>query len=181
MPPRIRAVEEAANKVLKEAGVDRLPVPIDKIARRLAFVMHDKLPDDVSGMLVPTAPESSKRWIIIANRIHPVQRQRFTIAHELGHLLLHEYKTAHADGPQKIRFRDGKSSMGTDREEIEANQFAAEVLMPDYLMIPELRKLGLDSWDVSQAGAVAEQLTDLAAQCKVSEQALVLRIGTLVG
>jgi Zn-dependent peptidase ImmA (M78 family) len=71
--------------------------------------------------------------------------------------------------------------MGTDREEIEANQFAAEVLMPDYLMIPELRKLGLDSWDVSQAGAVAEQLTDLAAQCKVSEQALVLRIGTLVG
>jgi len=180
MPAKIRAVDEAVTRLLKESGVKKLPVSLDAIARSHAFVMRDKLPVEISGMLVPNDADARKRWTIVVNKDHPLNRQRFTMAHELGHLILHEYKTPHADGPQKIRFRDGRSAMGSDREEIEANQFAAEILMPDFLLIPELQRLGLDSWDGSPDGDIAKKLSELAALCKVSEQALVLRIATLL-
>lgn len=180
MPAKIRAVDEAVTRLLKEYAVKKLPVPLDAIAKSHAFVQRDKLPADISGMLVPNDPDARKRWIIVINKDHALTRQRFTMAHELGHLLLHEYKTPHADGPQTVRFRDGKSAMGSDREEIEANQFAAEILMPAYLVIPELQRLGLDSWDGSSNGEIADKLSELAKKCVVSEQALVLRIATLL-
>lgn len=106
-------------------------------------------------------------------------RQRFTIAHELGHLLLHRYTTPHADGRQ-IRFRDEDSSKGSVREEVEANQFAAEVLMPEDLIRAHL-KMSFDLADDTADREAVERLTRLAKRFEVSVQALSFRVANLIG
>ncbi len=58
-------------------------------------------------------------------------RQRFTIAHELGHFFLHRASSTVFVDAAPIFFRDESSSNGSQREEIEANAFAAELLMPE--------------------------------------------------
>jgi len=179
MEPRSRAVR-AARRLLDALGKNQLPVKIHEIAKNYAFVQHNNLTNDVSGMLIPTPPESRKRWIIVVNKNHSHERQNFSMAHELGHLVLHAYKTPHADGIQKIRFRDAESSLGRDRDEIEANQFAAELLMPAKLLIPRLEQLGLGAWDGNPSKEVGTVIETLAMECRVSEQALVLRIGNLL-
>jgi Zn-dependent peptidase ImmA (M78 family) len=170
----------AAERVLLEVDIKRLPVDIRAIVKRYAHVMPELLPPDISGMLIPAPAQPTKPWIILFNRKQAPERQRFTMAHELGHLLLHEYRAPHADGPRQVRYRDSVSSLGTDQEEVEANQFAAELLMPADLLIPRFENLGLNSWDGEVAKGFAEALQDLAAECKVSEQAMLLRIGNLL-
>jgi Zn-dependent peptidase ImmA (M78 family) len=61
-------------------------------------------------------------------------RQRFTIGHELGHLTLHHGHDLILERLVRLNFRDATSSTANDEEEIEANHFAAELLMPhDFL------------------------------------------------
>ena len=67
--------------------------------------------------------------------------------------------------------RNAKSSEGTDLLEIEANQFAAALLMPESLVEVELAKV--DSSDV-------EEVVRLLSRCfKVSTGAMALRLGAL--
>ena len=66
------------------------------------------------------------RAIITINGSHASTRQRFTVAHELGHLMLHSLGR---------KFRDVYSAATNSREELEANQFAAELLMPQSFMV----------------------------------------------
>jgi len=63
------------------------------------------------------------RIVIYINSRHPKRRQRFTLAHELGHYFLHPYKAQ--------RYRRDLPNGAADSEEAEANLFAAELLMPD--------------------------------------------------
>jgi Zn-dependent peptidase ImmA (M78 family) len=51
------------------------------------------------------------------------------MAHELGHLELHDLGGIHKDHKFPIRRRDERSSQAVDEEEIEANSFATELLM----------------------------------------------------
>lgn len=180
MRHRNRAGAEAA-KVLAAAGVSALPVNVREIARKYAFVLTETLPNDVSGMLVPTDAGSKKPAIIAVNKRHKLPRQRFTIAHELGHLLMHRYTAPHADGVSRIKFRDSTSSLGTDREEIEANQFAAELLMPTELLVPRLRQVGLDGVDIDDSRETKIKIATLAEEIGVSELALQYRIANLFG
>ena len=112
---------KAAEKVLKDNRVRRTPISVARIASRYATVVKRALEDDISGALIPLG---ENEWAILVNSQHHPNRQRFTIAHELGHLLLHGYRTPHAD--TQFRFRDARSSEGSVLEEIQANQFAAE-------------------------------------------------------
>ncbi|USK87293.1 ImmA/IrrE family metallo-endopeptidase [Peribacillus asahii] len=53
---------------------------------------------------------------ISVNKNHSRQRQRFTIAHELGHFLLHKGTAIHVDRNFRVNFRNGASSQATDLE-----------------------------------------------------------------
>jgi len=177
-----RAVR-AARRVVVGEGIESAPVPVQKIARKYAHLMYETLPDDVSGMLLPLPSEAQeRRWAIVVNEAHAPVRQRFTIAHELGHLLLHRYTTPHADGKFVVWFRNERSSKGSDREEVEANQFAAELLMPGRLVLAQATKLGLDLGD-SDADAATGKLTRvlgrLALKFEVSVQAISFRLANL--
>ena len=168
----------AAKELLASEGVRRLPVPVHDLAAKYAILVFREMPDDVSGILIPLeVPTQSKNWVIAVNSTHAPVRQRFTIAHELGHLVLHHFKAPHADGRLQVRFRDKKSAQGYDREEIQANQFAAELLMPERF----IRGLtnNSDIADTKSDSAALEQLETWAKRFEVSVQALSLRIANL--
>lgn len=173
----MRAIDRArreARRVLEKVKVRRLPVPVEKIARSFgADIVYESMSGEISGMLVPVELGS---WVIVVNKDHPEVRRRFTIAHELGHLLLHGYVTPHADKSFKVRRRDTASSDGSILEEIEANQFAAELLMPEDMLLKKFREEGLDYAPVLEEDS---QLAEIAEQFKVSRQALSIRLSSI--
>jgi hypothetical protein len=77
------------------------------------LVSYKTLDDDLSGFLL----RGGDRTIIGVNVAHPIERQRFTIAHELGHALLHEGDELHVDHGFSVNFRSPRSLEGTRVEE----------------------------------------------------------------
>lgn len=170
MPARFSLAKRRAAELLREARVRKAPVPIERLARIAgAEIQYEPFSGRVSGMVYrhPGNPP-----VIGVNSSHPETRQRFTIAHELGHILLHEDEEFHVDETSSIRFRDEESSLATKDEEIEANQFAAELLMPEDLLLDEIDSL---PGDVDPEDAIPI----LAERFQVSEQALTLRLSRL--
>ncbi len=177
MRRRHRAIREA-RQVLISAGVRKAPVDVYKLARAYAVVNEKEMPDSISGMLVPVAGGSSKKHhVIVVNSKHADVRKRFTVAHELGHLLLHDYRAPHADTGFKIRFRANREYEGSISEEIEANQFAAEILMPAAIILERIQ--GLDIEYVSSDEENSD-LDALAREFKVSKQALQIRLSAFI-
>ncbi len=169
MIARTRA-REAANDLLQELGVEKPPVPVERIARRIkAEVRYEPFDGELSGMLI----REGKRVIIGVNASHPKTRQRFTIAHELGHMRLHdEQPPVHVDRGFPVRRRDTRSSQAVDVNEMEANGFAAELLMPAAMLERDLEGKDPDYED--------DELTrQLANRYKVSLQAMAVRLATL--
>lgn len=106
-------------------GRPLLPVDPVQIARNLgADVFVSALEPDVSGVLVKQGGGTPTIYLNINDA--PV-RQRFSCAHEVGHFWrrrLAENNFGYVDR------RNTLSSTGTNAEEVYANQFAAELLMP---------------------------------------------------
>ncbi len=122
---------------------------------------------------------NGKGGIIGVNRSHHKNRQRFTIAHEIGHYLLEHYQGVHYDGANtglQINFRDNKSKTGEDIFEREANLFAAELLMPRKLLTADLAKI---KRPVSLVDNNDRTLKDLAAKYQVSVRAITYRLAYL--
>lgn len=157
-----------AQRVLDDHGPIRLPIEPMEIAERLGVaVVYRPMNPEVSGMLL----REGSRSIIGVNKTHPPVRQRFTVAHELGHLHLHPGRQVILDAAVRVNLRDQVSSMATDREEIEANRFAASLLMPAALIHQEVNRLGL---------AHPDKLVDqMATTFKVSVAAMTIRLTNL--
>lgn len=161
-----------ADRVLEEQGVTRPPVPVKRLAQAAgAKIVYQPYEQEVSGFLY----RDRSRVIIGVNSGHHEHRQRFTIAHELGHYVLHELGSGvvHVDKAFRVRLRDELSTQGTDVEEIEANTFAAELLMPAEFVRRDL--------DVSDPFDIEDEtvIKRLAGLYKVSPQALHLRLARL--
>ena len=156
-------------KLLRDQNVEEAPVPAEDIANALgALVRYYPFDEDLSGMIYI----KGARPIIGVNSLHHPNRRRFTIAHEVGHLLLHRHLIAHhvhIDKRFPVLLRDAKSSTGTQRMEMEANRFAAELLMPLFLIVPMLKRNGVDIDD-------ERPLEELSRKFRVSKQALGYRI-----
>lgn len=90
--------------------------------------------DQLSGILVTIEDESSntRRDEIHFNQKHSWHRRRFSIAHEIGHLL---FNTVHAGNGSD--YYDSRSP-----DETEANQFASELLIPLAFIKADLKKSG---------------------------------------
>ncbi|MGP7732848.1 ImmA/IrrE family metallo-endopeptidase [Oceanimonas smirnovii] len=122
--------EELAKIVLDEyweAG--RFPVDPIQIARGMSLKVFDaELPGDVSGAIIKKPGQDASIFI---NAGDSRQRRRFTCAHELGHYVDHLYnKDGDFDEYEIIEYRDNTSGTGRNPDEVFANQFAANLLMP---------------------------------------------------
>jgi len=168
-PQRRRQLQRSAAKLLELLGTVEAPIPVERLAQlrgaKIRFVPTD---DDISGVLF----REDGRAIIGVNALHSPTRQRFTIAHELGHLELHENSEVHVDRSFRVYSRNQRSSEATDVREIEANAFAAEVLIPASLVEKDLARLTVDYED-------DEVIRRLAERYKVSPQAMTIRLTNL--
>ena len=125
------------------------------------------LGEDCSGVLVRRGQSA----MIGVHWGHRPNRQRFTIAHELGHFLLHEHGT-YVDKATTARFRANEAGSGSIREEREANQFAAALLMPAQWVQEEFLKHPFDFGDDAT-------LRELCDRFEVSSQAMMWRLKNL--
>ena len=162
-------VEKTATSLLLQAGISGPAVPVTKlIAARGIRLLYPNLGKDASGVLV----RKDGATVIGVNCAHPKTRQRFTAAHELGHSLLHGHTDVHHDAGFQVNLRSDLSSQGTDPEEIEANYFAACLLMPRAFLEADPMAFFVD---VEDATAVAV----LARSYGVSAHAMGLRLASL--
>jgi Zn-dependent peptidase ImmA (M78 family) len=162
---------EHIGRLLRDHGTTQPPVPVEAIAKWLgAQVQRAPLPDELSGLLY--RENADDQPIIGVNSLHPKVRQRFTVAHEIAHMCLHHATNIHIDRGFSLRFRNKTSTEAADISEIEANQFAAELLMPERFIREDLGQRTADLAD-------EELLTDLASRYQVSLQAMVYRLMNL--
>lgn len=173
---RVQRAWSAAEEVLAENNISRAPVKVKDLAAKFARVIERDLDPEISGALMP--PGSNGEWVIVVNKTHGPTRKRFTIAHELGHLLLHAFKTPHAD--RRYRFRDARSSEGSAFEEIQANQFAAELLMPRRMLMREVQNVDIDPAEEAHQERFEALVKELAERYEVSRQAMSIRLASLL-
>lgn len=173
MAIRRKMIQKIVDGILEDAGVNQPPVPVEKIAKANSLKLQktEVTGSDISGFIF----RSGGRAVIGINSANADVRQRFTIAHELGHYFIHSQGTdeVHIDRGFGIRFRDERSSQGVDIEEQEANFFAAELLMPRQFIKHDLEKV--KQIDLEQS----EMLTRLSKTYEVSSQALLFRLANL--
>lgn len=168
----IAEARQQARALVEHFAVRVPPVPVEKMARQLGVrIQFAPLDDELSGM----AFVKDGVPIIGVNALHHPNRQRFTLAHELGHIRLHRpliESEVHVD-KGSLR-RDTLASTGTDITEREANAFAAELLMPKVLLDAVLGERALDLEDDDGISALAKKF-------RVSEAAMRFRLHFRLG
>jgi len=93
---RRKYIRDLAERLLKKHCPKGVPVDPAKIAKDLGIELRlEKVDDGLSGFLL--RDQKNDRVVIGANLRHHPNRRKFTIAHELGHYLLHEAATVHLD------------------------------------------------------------------------------------
>jgi len=150
---------QMAKKVIKEFRLKSPPVDVVMLIRErgLRLVQSD-VPGAVSGQLFPAQSE-----VFVNTHNRSLARQRFTMGHELGHWELRHHLEdelpADSYGFAGVYEAEGESE-GRSSIEIEANTFAAELLMPGSWIKTEKRPLS------------SGRATELAALYQVSHEAM---------
>ena len=140
------------------------PVNLGGLAKDLGLeVFQSTLPPKISGLIEPssTAPSGFR---IKLNRHDPMVRQRFTLAHEIAHFLLHRFDIGRGVVDDTM-YRSHLSS----QKEVEANKLGARIIMP----MEKVR------YALSQRQNVPREklIDDLAKEFKVSKEAMKIRLG----
>jgi Zn-dependent peptidase ImmA (M78 family) len=168
-------VEQKAADFLANYRIKSAPVPVEEVAEKHGFRIIRRYFDDdnLSGTVIR---DSEGGVTIGINSLQVPVRQRFSIAHEVGHALMHlaAGEDLIVDPPARGFFnRDELASLGEDSNEIEANQFAASLLMPASFVKREGKRVWSASPDV-------DSLTQaLAKTFEVSVQAMKFRLVNL--
>jgi hypothetical protein len=155
--------EAEAARVIERFNINSLPVCPFTIAHKCEISVHarDSTEAGVSGFLMRVG---SAFAIFHASHIRNDGFIRFTVAHELGHYFLPDHPQRlfpHGDGIHQSK----SGFVSHDREERQADHFAAALLMPEPLFVPAARRAG--------QGFSAIQL--LADECKTSITSTAIR------
>lgn len=146
-----------------------IPVPIKELASQLDIAEFAELETESfeGGLLTD---ENKSRGIILINERSSLRRQRFTVGHELGHFLCPWHKPSGPSGflclSEDMRRLSARNEERTARMEVEANRFAAQILMPE----PHFRK------DIrARSGSDIEHIIAFAARYDTSKEATTRR------
>ena len=179
-----------ASAVLQQLGAPAFPTPIEQIAYGCGITEIARLqPQGFEGALI-TNPAKSE-GIILVNKLNMPQRRRFTVGHELGHYL-NPWHLPPEGGfkctAQDMITSEKQAERNRQRMEVEANEFAAEVLMPAALFRARLRATRAepsteafctvaDEFEVS-ALASGRRMVDLRKDCALvlSQEGRILQL-----
>lgn len=166
-------IEKRVSEIFKETQLFEIPVRIVAIAQFYGFSVFktNEMEDNESGLIIISEDIKNKYGtdkVIIFNKKHSVRRNRFTIAHELGHYLLHKKE------PEEIyAHRD----LGVyNEEERDANSFASALLMPKESVEKIVKELKEEYSDEILEYAL---VSCIAKKFNVSEQVAEVRLRKL--
>lgn len=165
-PLRLQMAQQRAQNLLRELGISELPVDPEAIAARHDIIVEAK-PDTARGVSGMLLRHGDTFGILYATHIESEGFRRFSIAHELGHYFL----DGHIDHvlPDDGLHASHAGFVSGDPYELEADQFAAGLLMPAVLF---RRALGKHDAGI---GAVES----VAAVCRTSLTATAIRYAEL--
>ena len=130
MNSSFKRINEKAMKLLQQSDALALPVNLNRVVEHLGLSLNEKpLENEYSGFL------AVKEKTIVVNLRHPPARRRFTIAHEIGHYQLHRGSEDIPVFIDRAVYHRKESVAGVDHVmEMEANAYAAGLLMPEALL-----------------------------------------------
>jgi Zn-dependent peptidase ImmA (M78 family) len=157
-------------ELLRKHRISQPPVPVEKLAKLEGLIICP-LPasDEISGAIV----RKGAHVVVAVNPSHAPTRRRFTIAHELGHYFLHGDLMEHVDQDFRVSWRDANSSRAVNWKEIEANRFAAKLLMPTAFLKGDLNTLRVIDEKAIQQLAKKYQVSPLAMQIRLTNLGLI--------
>lgn len=140
-------IKMEADKLLNINGyisLKQFPLPIEEVAENLGYTIRIFKPDNetvtISGAI------SKQEKMILVNLSEPYERQRFAVAHEIGHAVLH-FPLLN-DAAEYVDYRKPNS---TDEREKEADELAGCLLMPEEIF--------RQAWQITKANF--EKLADI--------------------
>lgn len=153
-------IQRHANGILERyrGQPSQIPLPYRIAADHGIRILEADL-YDISGIL----KKDAEGWVIYVNKQDSPTRKLFTVAHELGHFFVHSDRCQEfVDGEFVTRDDDDKFS----ETELEANEFAGSLVMPEASVREELD--GKDPTD--------NDIYRLAGKFKVSPLAMAIRL-----
>lgn len=154
---------EKLRNLAEKHNISLFPLDIESLVIKLGIkIIKEDGEEDFSGCIQQRADGV---YYLSVNKYHNPRRQRFTMAHELGHFILHKDKLNEI-GRETILMREPKALSNIERE---ANDFASDLLMPKDVFTQQI-KVGMN------------QIEDLADFFQVSVPAIkyrAMRLGYL--
>lgn len=175
----IELKEYSPDELLEEFDLYKAPVDLQKLCGAIGVPVtygtsFEKL---YSGEISLDKHGNVDIWI---NSMDHPNRQRFSLAHELGHLI--NDLIPHIERHEEVKFEDPatnfKRSGAAVIEEYAANEFAASLLMPKKLVIKEGKKIikFLKNKSSTEKVSKDEFIAKMSEKFEVSEQAMEIRL-----
>lgn len=120
--------------ILREFGIVTAPIPVMELTKELGIDLVFVPSDTYKSAL---NPKISK---IVINSNNSLYEQRFAVAHEIGHLMLHSLDKIYRD----------QSFDNDTLEEIQANKFAKDLLTPIWLVNTYRNQLNISNEQLSK-------------------------------
>lgn len=126
---------DASWEVLLKCGIKELPITLGAIADYYNFKVIAYSDTNITQVLKNEVVEGDgfivfskgKKEIFLNDKVNNRNRRRFTLAHELGHgILNHNIDIVH--------YRNSEVDSDIDMQELEANVFARDILMPSTVL-----------------------------------------------
>lgn len=162
-------IEQKARDILRQHGLETIPINPVSLANQLGIQVNNaKFNNDTIAAMIAKRGDN---LMLLVNQDDPPYRKRFSIAHELGHHFLHlisdgEFVDKESDLFRGVEFEDSKAFLDRDRQEVQANIFAAALLMPEDMVREEFKNVS--------------SVDELAIKFGVSSQAMAIRL-TILG
>ena len=172
MARKIKHIQTIVEQLLEQTNNKKPPINVREITQSLNISLREADLEDISGLIFRDGTEV----IMGINSNHAETRKRFTIAHELGHYFIHANNQLFVDKVFAVKLRDHRSSEAVSIEEIEANAFAAELLMPTRFLQRDFEKLQPGILDYDSWEGMDDVIEKLAHTYQVSKQAMTIRM-----
>ena len=146
-----------ADEIVKDLNLT-IPINLNKICENYNIKILYRNINSADGYFIPT-----KKKIIISNKIKGTYKERFTISHELGHYFNVNDKTYELDA---YCYSDYKAKQKQSKLEREADEFAAELLMPKAFTKKKIENIDIKDW---------KKLIELSLEYEVSLAAMLIK------
>ena len=130
-------------------------VDVNQLAERLGARIEHRKPKVVSRKGAVYFNEVEQKYVVLVNPDTSENIQRYTIAHELSHILLHPEEIGKG---HPVYRGDVKGMSSIERE---ADALAAEILMPARLIFQRVMRLGYDISSLSNEFAVSDEAMEI--------------------